>query len=266
MKIFISADIEGISTSTSWPDTNPREKDYPYHAKQMTREVLAAIEGATEAGATEIVLRDAHGPGNNIDITCLPDHVKVIRGWEGHPYMMVQGIDSSFDAVMFVGYHCAAGVIGNPMSHTMTTRTQKVLINGQPLSEFLLYSWCAANEGVPAVMLAGDKAICQQGEEMYPWLKTAPVKEGIGLSTCSVAPGKAVAMIRQAAYDAVKNTDLSACKIRLPEHFSVRLTYKDHTTAAEMGYFPGAERLDSHTVGLETDSIFELARHLRFML
>jgi len=264
MKVFISADIEGIATTNRWEDTRFAEKDYPYHAGQMTREVLAAIEGATEAGATEILLRDAHGRGTNIDITCLPDHVKVIRGWEGHPYMMVQGIDSSFDAVMFVGYHCAAGVIGNPMSHSMTLRTQKVLVNGQPLSEFMLYSWCAAAEGVPAVFLSGDKAICQQGQDLYPWLVTTAVKEGVGSSTISVAPDKAVAMIREGACRALK-TDLSGCKIHIPEHFSVRLTYKEHTVASEMSYFPGAFRVDSHTVGLEEDSVFELARKLKFM-
>lgn len=266
MKIFISADIEGIATTSSWPDTHPKEKDYPFHARQMTQEVLAAIEGATQAGATEIVLRDAHGSANNIDISQLPDNVKVIRGWEGHPYMMVQGIDSSFDAVMFVGYHCAAGVIGNPMSHTMTLRTQKVFVNGMPLSEFVLYSWCAANEGVPAVFLSGDRAVCQQGAELYPWLQTAAVKEGVGASTVSVAPSKAVSMIRQGAYNAIKNFRPDTYKPQLPEHYSVQLVYKDHTVAAEMSYFPGARRLDTHTVGLEESDIFELSRKLKFML
>lgn len=265
MKVFISADIEGISSTTSWLDTRPSEKNYDYHCRQMTREVLAAIEGATEAGATEIVLRDAHGPATNVDIMQLPDHVSVIRGWEGHPYMMVQGIDSSFDAVMFVGYHCAAGVLDNPMCHTMSLRTQKAFCNGQPLSEFMLYSWCAANEGVPAIFLSGDVGICRQGEELYPWLKTAAVKEGFGLSTKCVAPNKAVSMIRQGAFEAVKGFDASR-KIQLPEHFSVQLVYKEQTVAAEMSYFPGAKRLDSHTVGFEEDNIFELARKLKFTL
>ena len=266
MKLFISADIEGIATTSSWPDTEPKEKDYPFHARQMTNEVLAAIEGATEAGATEIVVRDAHGTANNIDISRLPDHVSIIRGWSGHPYMMVQGIDSSFDAAMFIGYHSAAGIVHNPMCHTMTLRTQKALINGQPLSEFLLYSWCAANEGVPAVFLSGDTGICQQGQALYPWLKTAAVKDGLGFSTHAVAPGKAVSMIRQGAYEALKGADLSACKLQLPEHFSVQLIYKDQSVATEMSYFPGATRLDSHTVGLEEDNIFDVARKLKFIL
>ena len=266
MKIFISADIEGIASTTSWEDTRPAEKAYPFHAKQMTNEVLAAIEGATAAGATEIVVRDAHGPANNIDISVLPEHVSIIRGWSGHPYSMVDGIDSSFDAAMFIGYHSAAGVLGNPMCHTMTTRTQKAMINGQPLSEFLLYSWCAANEGVPTLFLSGDKDLCQQGVNLYPWLKTAPVKEGFGYETRAVSPAKAVSMIRENAYEAVKNADLSKCKFQLPEHFSVQLTYKEHCFAHKMSFFPGVMRLDSHTVGFEENDFFETVRKLYFIL
>lgn len=264
MKVYISADIEGIATTTRWEDTRFAERDYPFHARQMTREVLAAIEGATEAGATEIVLRDAHGRGINVDISCLPNHVKVIRGWEGHPYMMVQGIDDSFDAVMFVGYHCAAGIVGNPMSHSMTLKTQKAVVNGMPLSEFMLYSWCAANEGVPTVFLSGDQAICAQGKEQYPWLTTVAVKEGFGASTFAVAPDRAVAMIREGAKKSLQG-DLKSCLPKLPAHFSAQLTYREHTVAAEMSYFPGATRLDSHTVGIEENDVFELARKLKYL-
>jgi len=90
------------------------------------------------------------------------------------------------------------------------------------------------------------------------------VKEGIGSSTFSVAPDQAVDMIREGARKALEK-DLSACLPKIPEHFSVRLTYKEHTDASTMSYFPGAFRVDSHTVGLEEDDIFELARKLKFM-
>lgn len=265
MKVFISADIEGVATTTSWADTQPGDRAYPAHARVMTNEVLAACEGAIAAGATEIVVRDAHGSANNIDVTCFPEQVSFIRGWEGHPYMMVQGIDSSFDAAMFVGYHAASGIPGNPLCHTMTLRTQKAYINGLPLSEFLLYSWCAAREGVPTVFLSGDAALCGQGRELYPWLKTVAVKEGIGFSTRSIAPARAVSLIRQGAQEALSGGVKAPC-YQLPEHFSVRLVYKEHGHASEMSYFPGASRVDSHTVGFEEDDMFEVARKLKFML
>ena len=118
MKIFISADIEGVATTTLWPETEKGSEDYRLHAQQMTMEVIAACEAASEAGASEIVVRDAHEDGNNLDIWKLPENVTLIRGWSGHPYSMVYGIDPSFDAAIFIGYHSAASSEGNPLSHT----------------------------------------------------------------------------------------------------------------------------------------------------
>ncbi|WP_415930700.1 M55 family metallopeptidase [Zhenpiania hominis] len=144
MKIFISADIEGVATTTLWPETEKGSEDYRQHAQQMTMEVIAACEAASEAGASEIVVRDAHEDGNNLDIWKLPENVTLIRGWSGHPYSMVYGIDPSFDAAIFIGYHSAASSEGNPLSHTESLNPLSVKLNGALASEFLLYSYAAA--------------------------------------------------------------------------------------------------------------------------
>lgn len=144
MKIFISADIEGVATTTLWPETEKGSEDYRQHAQQMTMEVIAACEAASEAGASEIVVRDAHEDGNNLDIWKLPENVTLIRGWSGHPYSMVYGIDPSFDAAIFIGYHSAASSRGNPLSHTESLNPLSVKLNGTLASEFLLYSYAAA--------------------------------------------------------------------------------------------------------------------------
>lgn len=144
MKIFISADIEGVATTTLWPETEKGSEDYRLHAQQMTMEVIAACEAASEAGASEIVVRDAHEDGNNLDIWKLPENVTLIRGWSGHPYSMVYGIDPSFDAAIFIGYHSAASSEGNPLSHTESLNPLSVKLNGALASEFLLYSYVAA--------------------------------------------------------------------------------------------------------------------------
>ena len=107
-------------------------------------EVIAACEAASEAGASEIVVRDAHEDGNNLDIWKLPENVTLIRGWSGHPYSMVYGIDPSFDAAIFIGYHSAASSEGNPLSHTESLNPLSVKLNGALASEFLLYSYAAA--------------------------------------------------------------------------------------------------------------------------
>ena len=144
MKIFISADIEGVATTTLWSETEKGSEDYRLHAQQMTMEVIAACEAASEAGASEIVVRDAHEDGNNLDIWKLPENVTLIRGWSGHPYSMVYGIDPSFDAAIFIGYHSAASSEGNPLSHTESLNPLSVKLNGALASEFLLYSYAAA--------------------------------------------------------------------------------------------------------------------------
>ena len=97
MKVFISADIEGVATTLSHEDCRPGNPNYPYHCDEMTKEVLAACEGAMEAGADEIVIKDAHGPACNIDSKVLPPCAQIIKGWSGHPFLMVEGLDKSFD-------------------------------------------------------------------------------------------------------------------------------------------------------------------------
>src|SRR4029079_18577351 len=109
MKVYISADIEGTSGITNWEQDDKTHPTYQEFRERMTDEVVAACEGAIEAGAKEIVIKDAHGSGRNIIAARLPDCAKLIRGWSGHPFCMVQELDQSFDALLFVGYHAKAG-------------------------------------------------------------------------------------------------------------------------------------------------------------
>jgi len=159
MKIFISVDIEGITTDTTfWEELLPPT---PRHEKQMTDEVVAACQGAFAAGATEILVRDGHNDGHNIDIFALPANVKIYKGMSGHPYYQVEGIDSTFDAALFIGQHAAATRAGNPLSHTTVRRIYSVKINGRVASEFLMASWTCLLEKVPTVFVAGDKMLCE---------------------------------------------------------------------------------------------------------
>ena len=144
MRVFISADIEGTDLATAWEETRRGEFNYERQRAQMTAEVKAACEGAIAAGADYILVNDAHGSGLNMDASQLPECVEVIRGWSGHYLCMADGVDETFDAAMFVGYHAAAGRNGNPLSHTESRRPSRVRLNGMNGSEFLLYSWACA--------------------------------------------------------------------------------------------------------------------------
>lgn len=265
MKIFISADMEGLTTTTLPDDYVPGTPDYPFHARQMTAEVVAACEGAIQAGAKEIYIKDAHEEGNNIDANLLPKCTKLIKNWSGHPYGMVEGINSSFDACLFIGYHAAAGCNGNPLSHTISHKPFSITLNGQPVSEFMIYSYVAALEGVPVIFLSGDKQICEDAEELHPAIVTTAVKEGLGASTISLQPQYACDLIRENVERSLKR-DLSQAKIRLPKDFYIEICYHDHFEAEKMSHFPGVKKVDTHTISFTTKDYFEVKRLFSFVL
>ncbi len=265
MKVFISADMEGVTSTVKWEECSPNKEFYGYHAEQMTKEVVAACEGAIAAGAREIVIKDAHGPATNIDITKLPECAKLIKGWSGHPYSMVEGIDDTFDAAMFIGYHSGAGREGNPMSHTITSKALYMKINEYYGSEFILYSYAAAREGVPTVLLTGDKMLCEDSKNIHPGLYTVPVKEGIGSSSICLSTESSLKLIKENAAKSLKQ-DLNKAKIILPESFRVEIGFKEHTYANKMSYYPGMEKLDSNTLVFNTDDYFEVLRMAHFVL
>ncbi|MDR1800627.1 MAG: M55 family metallopeptidase [Lachnospiraceae bacterium] len=265
MKVFISADIEGISTTCKWEETEKGHPSYPLHATRMTDEVLAVIRGAKSAGATQITVRDAHDSATNIDPLRMPDGVRLIRNWSGHPYSMVDGIDSDYDAVLFVGYHSAASVVGNAMSHTMNTRNTMVRINGRLASEFMIHCYAAALEGVPSVFLAGDKALCESEKELSPYLVTVAEKEGRDELTICYPPAEVLESLKAGAQKAL-NQDLKSALIKLPESFKLEISYKDHNKAYKASFYPGVRRVNSTSVVFENENYFEILRTISFIL
>src|SRR5262249_12762624 len=135
MKIFLSADIEGVAGITAPEECDLALPDNKYFQEQMTLEVKAACEGAIEAGATSIWVKDAHWTGRNIVPRALPECVRMVRGWTGHPFSMMAELDTTFSAACFIGYHARAGSGGNPLAHTMSGRVVDMMrINDAPAS------------------------------------------------------------------------------------------------------------------------------------
>lgn len=265
MRVFISADIEGTAATFARAECNSAESVYRKYADIMSREVAAACEGALAAGATEIVVKDAHGGANNIDVEMLPRGVRLIRGFSGHPYGMAEGVEGGFDAAMFVGYHSAAGSPGNPLSHTIRGSMNYILLNGRRTSEFMLYSGAAALEGVPSVLLSGDKALCDESKELVPGLFTVYTKEARGVTVLTKTPAEVCDELRAAAEQAVKNRANIALP-KLADHYEVEINLKDHTHAYRVSFFPGMEQKDAQTVVYHTDKLFDVLRMLRFVL
>jgi len=135
LKVYISADMEGIAGVVSGEQLGPSGFEYERFRGFMTNEVLAAIEGARAAGATEILVSDSHGNGQNLLIERFPKDVQIVRSWP-RPLAMMEGIDASFDAVLFVGYHASTVNPQGVRAHTMSSANlADVRLNGVSVPE-----------------------------------------------------------------------------------------------------------------------------------
>lgn len=264
MKVYISVDFEGIVGSTSWKSTNLGDPEHGPLAKEMTLEAAAACRGAIEAGATEIYIKDAHDSGRNIDPTLFPKEARIILDWMYTPESMIAGIDESFDALMFVGYHSPAANSGNPLSHTMNRKNNYVKFNGQIASEFLMHSYLGASIGVPTVFLSGDKALCSHVEHYDKNIITVAVKEGIGAATINLTPSYAQELIQSGAKEALQKKE--RCHIQVPDEITMEINFKDHFNALRASYYPGVTKIDDYTITYTANSMIELMTARMFIL
>ena len=251
MKLYISADIEGITGLVSWsqcsrPDGN--SYDFQFARRMMTHDVNAAVRGARAAGATEIVIKDSHGNSKNLLIDMLEDGVQLISGHGAGTDGMMQGIDASFDAAILVGYHGMAGALGGIMEHTITGGVHRLKVNGQLCGEIGLSAGVAGRYGVPLVMISSDKVGCAEAASLVSGLKTAAVKEGYGRYMGRLLhPNETAPLIEKAAESAVR--DRSSIKPHVwdePTHVSVEFNRAEE--ADMCAKLITVKRVDAYTV------------------
>lgn len=266
MKVYISADIEGIAGIAHWDEANRAHPDWQAFKERMTEHVAAACEGAVAAGATEIWVKDAHASARNIDASRLPRCARLIRGWSEHPHMMVQELDSSFDAVAFVGYHAKAGSGANPLAHTMSSsKIMRMRLGGELIGEYHLFAWAAGELGVPAVFVSGDDQICAEATALNPAVTTVPSMFGVGESTVSRHPDGVRDAIRTGIEAALRG-DRARCLVMPTAPFDLELEFHKAGRAYRASHYPGAERVGDHTVRLRCGRYFDVLRSLVFMI
>ena len=264
MKVYISVDIEGVAGITHWDEAEKGHADWAEFREIMTREAIAAIDGARAAGATEIWVKDAHDSGRNLITTMLPADVTLIREWSGHPYSMIQELDESFTALVMIGHHASVGSEGNSLAHTLNTRTHMMTLNGKPVSEFRLCALVAASLGVPTVFVSGDKALMEEIKETNSHIGRLAVKEGRGQSTISMTPVAAQNAIRVGVEKSLRGK-LKDCLLPVPEKFTLDLTYVSPAMAYEKSFYPGCKYLGNRSNRVETTTIFDVMCALRFI-
>lgn len=265
MKIFISADIEGVNGIITWDETEPQYAAYDYFRKQMTKEVQNACLGANAAGANEIFIKDAHDTARNLILDAFPENAKVHRGWEGCPCSMMAGLDKSFDAVLFIGYHSPASSDGNPLAHTMNTKNLYVKINGKVASEFYINALYASYIGVPIAFLSGDKRLTELVKEENKNITTVVTKEGVHGAVVSQSPSVTNEKIKKKVQEALSQ-DLRKNFVELPKHFNMEIAYKHFKDAYNASFYPGCKLLNENTVSFETDDYYEVLRAMKFIL
>jgi len=260
LKVFISVDMEGITGVVSGDDTSRGGKDYDYFRQTMTREANAAIEGALAAGATEIIVRDSHGTALNLLPEMLNRNSKLLRDWSEGPMYMMEGIDESFDAAVYVGYHARAGTPNGVLDHTSSGNVTDVSINGISMPETGYNALMAGYYDVPVVFVAGDKAVCDQAEALLGNVETVAVKEGIGAAALNLHPEVAREQIRAGVERALRNLDdYEPYKLDAP--YTLVLTLKtEQNIYRGAALYPGAERTGDWELTYVADDVMEIMR------
>ncbi len=180
MKILIAADMEGITGVTTWDQVTPSHAEYARFRKLMTQDVNAAVRGAYEAGADEVIIADGHSLGTNILIEDMDGRARLNSG-SPSPFSMMQGIDESVDGVIFIGYHARMGSSNAILDHTWSSKAvANVWLNDILTGEYGLNAAVAGHFGVPVIMVSGDQTACAQVTELLGDVETAVVKQATG--------------------------------------------------------------------------------------
>ena len=265
LKVYISADMEGITGVVSPEQLGPTGFEYQKAREWMTGEVLAAIQGARDAGATEIVVSDSHGNGLNLLIDQLPADVTVIRSWP-RPLMMMEGIDSTFDAAVFIGYHSATTNVRGVRAHTISSaRLAAVHLNGTPMPESGISAAIAGQFGVPIVAISGDDAAVAEAQALIGPIEGAIVKRAISFhAAATLTPEAGQDRVRERVRAGVQaRARFQPYVMRGPVNLDV--TFKSYRPAEMLAFLPIVERKDAHTIRYVAPDMVAVSKFIEFI-
>ena len=256
LRVLISVDMEGVAGTVTGDQLGPTGFEYGRFRDFMTREALAAVSAAKAAGATEIIVADAHGNGENLLIEQFPQDVRVIRSWP-RQLGMVAGADQ-VDAVVFIGYHASTNNVKGVRAHTFSSANlTRVTLNGAVVSEGAWSAAIAGHFNVPVIMMSGDDAAIAEVRSAIGNIEAAETKKTLGFHS-------AITLTPQASYDLIgarikaafgRRSEFKPYKVTTP--VTVDVSFKNYTPAETLAYLPGFERIDSHTIRFRAKDMVE---------
>jgi D-amino peptidase len=260
-KVYISVDMEGISGVSGDDQVSAGTSEYARSRKLMAEDLNAAIRGALDAGATDILVNDSHGGQRNL----LPEDVHPSARLISHSfkrYGMMEGLDETFDAVIFIGYHAKADAPRGLFAHTGSGVVRDLQINGRSVGEGGMNAALAAWYGVPVVMVTGDDTAVAEVKESAPGARGVIVKRAINVRAVELRPLAQVRQeIQQAARDAVAAAKKPAPQRTAP--VKVQMRFRNFTFPEVLAAFKEVESIAPDTVAFTRETMPEAYRLIR---
>lgn len=248
LKIYISVDMEGIAGVVTGDQLGPSGFEYQRFRRFMTNEVLAAINASKESGAGEILVSDSHGNGVNMLIEEFPEDVRVVRSWPRKLGMMA-GIDETFDAALFIGYHASTTSLRGTRAHTFSSgKLTRVALNKMPVSESVWNAAIAAHFGVPVIMASGDDGLWEEIRPVLGNIEFAETQKSLGFHSANSLTNEASCkLIAEKVKTAIlRIKEFKPYKIKNP--VTVEISFKNYRPVEILAYLPMFERIESHTI------------------
>ncbi|MFI7067936.1 M55 family metallopeptidase [Kribbella sp. NPDC050124] len=251
MKVYLSVDMEGVTGVVDAEDVQPPGRDYERGRVLMTEDTNAAIRGAYEAGATAVLVNDAHGPMRNLLPDLLDRRATLIKG-RPKPLGMMEGLTSEYDAALCIGYHARAGVLG-VLSHSfMGHEIEDIWLDDQVTGEIGLFHAAAAAYGVPVAMLTGDDTACAEMTALDPNVAVVPVKYAKDRFAAELVPvPDAQAAIERTAASALASLPPLPLNRSTSRELTVR--WQSASVVSHLTAIPDVTRRDDRTITVQAD-------------
>ncbi|MEM8748533.1 MAG: M55 family metallopeptidase [Actinomycetota bacterium] len=266
MKVFVSADLEGIGGVVSWEQTLPDRDGYAQACAWMTAEVRAVADVALERGAERLVIADSHYHGQNLDADALPVQVELVRAGPRR-LGMVHGVHlDEFDVVLCIGFHTGAHEIGM-LNHTKNgAGFHEIRLDGEPVDELDLVARTASFHGAPIGLVTGDRAMCESASRRFPHVEVVSVKDAIGrMSGLCLSPAASTAAVAEGAGRAIDRAAEGALPLVASEVEELEVEFTWHHPAEVASFLPQFERVDASTVRVGIGDIDEVVATLEFL-